>query len=319
MKELTPINKEFYNPIQEGFIQQSGLTRGDFEREASFAVQHLSKNPYLQKANGNSILKAVMNVAQTGLTLNPVSKYAYLVPRYNGATKTLECVLDPSYTGLVKLLTDSGAVKSINCQLVYDGDDVDIDMASDRKITKHIPYLLTGKEKGLIKFVYSVATLHDGSFHAELMSWSEVEDIRDGSEAFKAFKEGKTKSCIWIKHEGEMSRKTCIKRHFKHLPKSGNLEPLEKAIDLSHVASGHAEPVSYTSIGMIESMLKTANLSEDEKSKIESEISLIEYEHQARKVLSYLNRNEQILGIERFPYSQKEIQELTKLKANQDE
>lgn len=319
MSNITPINKDFYKPIESVFINQGGLNKSDFEREASFAIQHLSKNPYLQKADQKSILKSVLNIAQTGLTLNPISKYAYLVPRYNGATKTLECVLDPSYTGLVKLLTDSGAVKSINCQIVYDGDDIEADFASDKKIVKHVPYLLTGKEQGNVKLVYSVATLHDGSYHAEIMSINEVNDIRDKSEAYKAYKAEKTKTCIWVDHYTEMVRKTCIKRHFKHLPKSGNLENLEKAIDLSHVASGIAEPVSYTSIGLIESMLQTANLSEEEKDKIESEISLIEYEHQARKVISYLNKNEQILGVERFPHSQKEIQELTKIKANEDE
>lgn len=316
MSNITPIQPNFYTPIETKFIEQGNVDKATFEKEASFAIQHLSNNPYLQKADGNSILKAVLNIAQIGLTLNPVSKYAYLVPRYNGATKTLECVLDPSYTGLVKLLTDSGSVNSINCQIVYEGDDIEIDMASDKKVTKHVPYILTGKEKGNPIAVYSLATLFDGSFHCELMSIKEVHDIRERSESYKAYKAGKVKSCVWTTDEGEMTRKTCIKRHFKHLPKSNKIEQLEKAIDLSHVAGGFTEPVSYTSIGLIESLLQTANLSEEEKDKIESEISLIEYEHQARKVIKHLQKNEQILGVERFPHTQKEIQELTKLKAD---
>ena len=69
-----------------------GLSKEQFNKEASFAIQHLAKNPYLQKASKTSILQSVLNIAQTGLTLNPVSKYAYLVPRYNSSTKELECV-----------------------------------------------------------------------------------------------------------------------------------------------------------------------------------------------------------------------------------
>jgi len=128
--QLTITQKEFYNTIRPMWIEQSGLDESAFSREISFAVQHAIKNPYLQKCTSNSVLRAVMNVAQIGLTLNPVSKYAYLIPRFNGQSKELECVLEPSYIGLAKLLTDSGSVTSIECHLIYQGDLIKVDMAS---------------------------------------------------------------------------------------------------------------------------------------------------------------------------------------------
>jgi recombination protein RecT len=314
MSQIQVIKKDI-SKIESNWIEQSGLDKSEFNKEASFAIQHLQKNEYLQGATRDSILKAVLNTAQVGLTLNPVSKQAYLVPRYNSQLRQLECVLDPSYVGLTKLLTDSGSVKYINCQLVYDGDEIEIDLATDKKIVKHIPYILTGKEKGFIKLVYSIATLHDGSFHVEYMSIKDVEEIRDRSEAYKAFKKGKTKTCIWETDKGEMTRKTCIKRHFKHLPKTNRVEKFEKAVDLSMQANGFNEPVSYNSIALAETLMRSANLSEEEKAKIENELYSIEYEHQARKLISHLKDNEQVLGVERMPHSMSDIQKLTKQKA----
>lgn len=316
MNELTPITEGFYQPIQTEWIERSGLDKATFKKEASFAMQIMEKNDYLRTCNPNSILKAVLNVAQIGLTLNPVSKYAYLVPRGG------ECVLDPSYMGLVKLLTDSGSVKSIQCQLIYDGDEIEVDFASDRKITKHIPYVITGNEQGNIRAVYSVATLHDDSFHCELMSRRDVEEIREKSEAYKAYKNPQkpnVKTCIWIDHEGEMFRKTCIKRHFKHLPKSGNLDRFEKAVELSHTAAGFDEPVSYELIGYIEHLIGNSILGEEEKDKIESGLIEIDYTHQANKIVKYLQNNQKTVGVERLPANEIEIRELSSQKANQDD
>jgi len=313
MSNLTPITQQFYKPIQIEWVERSGLDEATFKKEVSFAVQIMEKNTYLQTCNPNSILKAVLNVAQIGLTLNPVSKYAYLVPRAK------ECILDPSYMGLSKLLTDSGAVRSINCQLVFEGDEIEIDQVSEKKITKHIPYILTGKQKGEIKAVYSLATLHDGSFHCELMSRKDVEEVRAISESYKSYVAKKTKTCIWVTNEGEMFRKTCIKRHYKHLPKSGRPDKFEKAIELSHTAAGFDEPVSYELIGYIEYLVSNSILSEEEKDKILTGLVEIDYTHQANKIVKYLQNNQMTVGVERFPANATEIKELSHNKASQEE
>lgn len=128
------------------FLAQSHLTKEDFQREASFAIQHISNNELLQKSSKASLLKAVLNVAQTGLTLNPVRKFAWLVPRWNNKKKEYEACLEPSYVGLCKLITDTGAVKSISAQLIWTGDLVDIDLANN--YFKHTPYVTTGNARG---------------------------------------------------------------------------------------------------------------------------------------------------------------------------
>ncbi len=79
----------------------------NYDTEAMFAMQIINKNSYLMGiANSNpaSLRDAVINIASIGLSLNPATKYAYLVPREKAAC------LDISYIGLIKLATDTGSI-----------------------------------------------------------------------------------------------------------------------------------------------------------------------------------------------------------------
>ena len=235
-----------------------------YSREVSFACQILAKNSYLAGAQASSIQMAVMNVAQIGLSLNPALRLAYLVPRYDRAAGGVICVLEPSYQGLVKLLTDTGSITQIEARIIWQGDEVEIDLAHKEKVRKHNPYILTGKPRGEMMAVYSVAVLHDGTKSLEIMSREDVEAIRERSESYKKAKEGKGSS-VWITDEAEMWRKTVIKRHFKYLPKSGNFEKVAAAIETDNTDY----PASISQIGMIEVLLMSATISEDEKGRIE--------------------------------------------------
>lgn len=300
-KQLAVTDKKFYEPIKTDWIAQSSLSEADFLREVSFAVQHMHKSPYLQKATPQSVLKAVMNLAQVGLTLNPISKFAALVPRYNKDLKQVECVLEPMYQGLTKLLTDSGAVKSLESHVVYEGDDFVFDYASPDRVVKHVPYFLSGKVQGTIKAVYSKAILSDGSIHVEIMSYLDVCEIRDRSESYKAFKDGKIKSCIWVSDEPEMCRKTVIKRHYKYLPKSGGLDKLEKAIELDNQVNGFDEAIDFGLLSWIETMIGQATLDAPAKEKFLARLTKIEYKSQGFKMIDELKEYAPIMGLHSIP------------------
>jgi len=290
MGNISIISKEHLERVKPAFLEQSGLTEADFKREVSFAMQLANGNAYLQNCTPESALKAILNVAQIGLTLNPVRKEAYLVPRYNSRTRETEVCLDPSYIGLIKLATDSGIVKSLNCQLIYSGDEIDIDLSNDNPILSHKPYILTGKEKGRIIGAYSVATLKDGSKHAELMGRDEIEKIRSRSEGYKAYESGKTKSNVWVSDEGEMFRKTVIKRHCKYLPKSG--DKLYKAIEISNYATGFDETLSHSYWAYVDNLIRTSTLEVDEQTRLGDELAEYEYKWQADKMAEYLKENQ---------------------------
>lgn len=311
--------KEFYNAIKPMWVEQSGLDESAFAREISFAVQHAIKNPYLKSCNPNSVLRAVMNVAQIGLTLNPVSKLAYLIPRYNGQIKELECVLDPSYIGLAKLLTDSGSVTSIECHLIHEGDDCLVDLASEQKILKHTPYFLNKKVKGGILGVYSVAILPDKSKHVEVMSFVELNEIRDRSESYKAYKDNKIKTCTWVTDEGEMCRKTVIKRHSKYLPKSERTAKLEKAIQLDNETHGFREQMDFGMLSFLETSIDRSTIDSGRKEKLKKEMSTWEFKDQAYKLLDELSECMPMLGTQQTPHTVSEIGQAARNAADLDD
>ncbi len=232
-----------------------------FEKEKSYALQIFKKNPYLQKATFDSVLSAMANVANVGLTLNPALKLAYLVPRYNGQTRMLEVCLEPSYQGLVKLVTDTGSAKSLYAYLIREGDDFTHKLGTSVEIDHKPKFPASDKIIG----VYAVAILADGTKQVEIMELKEIESIRERSESYKSYKAGKSKQCIWITDEGEMFRKTIIRRITKYLPKTEMWDKIAKAIELDEqdykISDGQAD--------YIDSLLLNSSLDHDERERIE--------------------------------------------------
>lgn len=217
----------------EEMMKANGFAPDKIMREISFALQHLAKNDYLNSATPESKLKSVVNISQVGLTLNPVAKEAYLVPRYNSSLRSVECVLEPSYVGLVKLLTDAGSVKQITTNVVYENDVFDLNLADSFSPVKHKPELIKSK-RGEIIGCYSLATLENGAKQVEWMDIEEIKEIRERSESWKSYKSGKAKSTIWESDFSEMCRKTVIKRIYKYLPRTVRMEAIDNAIKLTN-------------------------------------------------------------------------------------
>ena len=73
------LKDQITDKVMERFVELTD--KKTFDTELSFALQHINRNNQLKKATAASNIMAVLNVAQTGLSLNPMLKYAYLVPR----------------------------------------------------------------------------------------------------------------------------------------------------------------------------------------------------------------------------------------------
>lgn len=276
--ENNQLTRSTFESIKKPFIAL--LDEETFNKECSFALQHLTKNAYLQKATPQSLLTSVLNIAQVGLTLNPVQKLAYLVPRFiNGQ---VECCLEPSYQGLVKLLTDSGSANNVYAHLVYENDLFEQILGTSNEII-HKPKL---GSRGNVVGVYAVAVLANGSKQVEVMDVSEVNEIRDSSESYKAFKSGKAKTAIWETWYDEMARKTVIKRLVKYLPKS-NYDKIAKAIDLTN----DDFQASFNQLEMIDSLLRSSSIAEERKEFIERNMGTYNIE-QASQCISMLQNNQ---------------------------
>ena len=289
LKEKTNFMSEIIKRSQfeaiEKPMQDAGFEVERVKREISFAIQSINRSEQLQKCSKESLMQAVLNVSNVGLTLNPAAKEAYLIPRYSGLTRSMEAQLEPSYIGLVKLLTDTGSVKSMVCQLVFEGDVFEIDLANNTNPVIHKPSFVNRGQKKIVS-VYALATLSDNNRQVEWMELSEVEDIRERSETYKAFKLGKIKSCTWASDFGEMTRKTVIKRIYKYLPRSEKAAFLDRAIDLDN----EDYKISDGQINYIESLLRASTIDDRQKEWLELELTTMGSKR-ASEVIEQLQNN----------------------------
>lgn len=303
MKELsTTVTQQIHDTFKpvSGRLAQF-MDAETIVKECNFAMQAFNKNSYLNGSSLASKQQAILNVAQIGLTLNPVLKLAYLVPRYSNGG--VECFLEPSYQGIVKLITDTGSAKSVVSYPVYEGDTFRVELGTNISIV-HNP-AFQGNTK--LTHVYAVATLNDGSKQIEVMNAEDINRIRESSESYKSFKDGKVKTCVWEMHYSEMARKTVIKRLCKYLPKTEMWDKLAQAIDLDN----SDYPASEDQKDYIESLLRTSNIDHDERGRIERNIQSMSIS-EAATMIEYLQDNQLDPISAGHAYGQREIAAKTK-------
>ena len=260
-QELATINEKIAS-LEPQMLKT--LNEQTVRRELSFAKQLVAGSAQLQKCTVPSVLTAIYNICNIGLSLNPAAKEAYIVPRYNSQISATEASLQPSYVGLIKLLTDAGTVKSIVANVVHDGDDFFIDAATGE--VKH-RLCLVKANKGQKIGAYALATLSNGSPQVKWMEVDEINEIRACSESYK---NEKTRAYSpWEKHWDEMACKTVIRRLYKYLPRSGGSK--QQVIDNAIEADDNQYSASWNQRNYIEDLLRTANISPENSRRIYGE------------------------------------------------
>jgi recombination protein RecT len=185
----------------------------NFEREAGFAIQLLGASEFSMKTamgNRQSVFNAVVNVAAIGISLNPAKKQAYLVPRDG------RICLDISYMGLLDLAIQSGSILWGQAELVNEADGFELNGFDKPPTHKRNPF---AKDRGAIVGAYVVVKTRDGDYLTTCMQIDDVFEIRNRSSAWKS-----GRSCPWKTDEGEMIKKTVIKRAYKLWPKTDRLD-----------------------------------------------------------------------------------------------
>lgn len=182
-------------------------------QESQFAIQAFQNNDFLAKvamSNLQSAQNALINIAAIGITLNPASKLAYLVPREG------RVCLDISYMGLLHLAQLSGSIIWGQCKLVHEEDTY---QSNGLSVAPSHTYDAFSKTRGEVVGGYcTVKTVH-GDFLTDEMSIAEINAIRDRSPGWKS-----GKKCPWRTDENEMGRKTIVKRSSKYWPKVARLD-----------------------------------------------------------------------------------------------
>lgn len=186
------------------------------ERMTRIALTELRKTPNLQKCDPMSFIASIMQASQLGLEPGILGS-CYLIPFKNYKTNAYECTFMPGYRGFLDLARRSGQIVSLVARSVYENDVFTYEYGLKEDI-RHRPCM---GDRGQLIAVYAVALLKDGGHQFDVMSKEEVDKIRDTSKS--------KDNGPWVTNYEEMAKKTVLRRLFKWLPCSIEMQ---KAVSL---------------------------------------------------------------------------------------
>lgn len=177
------------------------------ERFMRAVMTECGKNPVLLDCTPTSVMGCVATAAHLGLEYGPLG-HAYMVPFRNNKKqgKPLEATHITGYKGLLEMARQSGKLDDLYAEVVYEKDDFDFQLGTDRQLS-HQPAV---GERGKPVFVYAVAVLTNGQRPFVVMSEAEVLAIKKRSRA--------ASSGPWVTDEMAMWKKTVVRQLCKWLP-----------------------------------------------------------------------------------------------------
>ena len=189
----------------------------DVDRFLQIAWGVVRQNPGLLDCKPDSILSAVAQGAQLGLSFDPVLGQAFIVPY--GKTATFQA----GYRGLCQLAYRSKRVSRIFAEVVHKDDKFEIVMGTEPKII-HVPNLTVNCEvEGDWIGAYAVATTVDGVTFSKFLSTAEILKRKNRSKAKDS------SYSPWNSDPKEMYLKTPVRTLAKFLPLSPETEEAIRA------------------------------------------------------------------------------------------
>ena len=181
----------------------------DAQRFMRVSLLAISKNPDLLKCSPGSVIRSIIEAAEIGLEPTGSLNRAWLIPFKDKDKPKPEAQLMIGYQGYADLMRDSGKVKRVTAEVVYEGDHFKVVKGSDEPHIEHEPKYLT-EDPTKIEYVYAVAFFGDGEQQFEVMTRQQVEGIRAKSRS----RNGPT----WTQSWPQMARKTAIRRLANYVP-----------------------------------------------------------------------------------------------------
>lgn len=180
-----------------------------YAQEAHFALQQLAANSYLlgiAQNNPDSLRAALLNVAATGLSLNPVKKQAYLIPRNKAV------VLDISYMGILHVAQMSGAIEWGQARIVRAAHTFRLTGINQAPVHEYNPFE-NDDAAGAIVGAYAVVKLPSGDFLTHCLNMDALLRIRSRSESFKS-----GKNSPWLTDPEPMYKKSAVRGLAPYMP-----------------------------------------------------------------------------------------------------
>ena len=202
----------------------------DVNKFISVAKLTLNKNPRLLQADKTSLMQTFMKAAQDGLYLD--GKEAAAV-QYGQSVQYI-----PMVEGIIKVLHNSGLIKTLCAEVVYENDLFDYELGTKQHIT-HKP-LITG-DRGKPVCVYAIAVTTNQGEYYEVMNMAEIDKCRQVSKA------SSSPHSPWVKWFDQMAKKTVIHRIAKRLPKNDAINSVvsiddDNFVDVTPNAKQSTEP-----------------------------------------------------------------------------
>lgn len=191
----------------------------------------------LAKATPESLVQAVKDLASLGL--EPFTGEAAIVEYGGIATVLVE------YRGQLRQIRNSGLVRNVDCQVVYDRDEFAYGWDRQGGWFKHTPFQAEKDEDGNVedrggfRYWYAYAIMNDGFCMLEVMTEAEVQKVRA-----QYSRAGGNRVNAWRDAPGEMGRKTVLRRLRKRLPTSPQMQVLNRLDSIEDEREAPAPPRS---------------------------------------------------------------------------
>lgn len=174
------------------------------DRLIGLSVGAMRRTPRLQDCSMGSIINSVILSGMLGLEPNTPLGHAYLIPYRK------ECTFQVGYRGLMNLAMRGGHVRKFDPQVVYEGDEFEIEYGSNEHMI-HRPKFASQEWLG----AYSLCKLATGE-----MSWlylPKATILTTTPQSYRQDRAEGTRYSPWTTSEDEMAMKTVVKRHCKRL------------------------------------------------------------------------------------------------------
>lgn len=187
------------------------------ERMIQIATTVVAQNPSLMECTASSLIGAVLQSSILGFKPVPILGYCYFVPyNRNAGTKdnpnwVKEIQFQIGYRGYIDLARRSGEIQSVQAEVVRQGDTFHYELGLN-PVLRHIP---NDKQRGEITHAYAVVKYKDGGYNFNVITASEIEDLRRRSPMQGAEPKG-----AWRTDYEAMAKAKAIKQLAKYLPLS---------------------------------------------------------------------------------------------------
>lgn len=177
------------------------------------AMTLVQLKPELLWADRKSFLVSLQRCASDGLL--PDGREATVMLFNDGDQGGKQAVYVPMYQGLLKQIRNSGELKEVTANVVYENDVFKYVQGDEEKIT-HEPKM--DGSRGKPKAAYAIVKTKDGGVYRAVLTKEKLQELQKRSPA------GKKNKGPWQTDPDEMWKKSAIRAVSKIAPKSSELD-----------------------------------------------------------------------------------------------